>query len=228
MKDAADGVEGEYYIERDDGRVETLQILDYIKPFSEWSEPEKLALKHAKGKILDIGCGLGRVAIHLQNLGFQVVGVDLAKGAIEACRKLGLREAYVMSADNLDFPDAEFDTVLLFGNNFGILGIEDKVVEMLRTLHRMTSKEGVILAGTIDVEHTEDSEHLEYHKWNLSRGKPKGLVRIRVKYKGCVDDWGDLFHALPREMETMANKAGWILKKKYQTGSAYVGVLTKS
>jgi SAM-dependent methyltransferase len=228
MKDAAAGIAGEYFIEREDGKVETLQVLEYVKPFAEWSEVERLAMKHIKGKVLDIGCGLGRVALHLQNLGFQVVGIDLAKGAIEACKKLGLREAYIMSAENLDFPDAEFNTVLLFGNNFGILGSEEKTIEMLQNLHRITSEEGIILAGAVDVEQTDDPEHLNYHDLNLSRGRPKGLVRLRVKYKGNIDEWIDLYHALPGEMDSMAIKAGWKLKKKYQTGSAYVGVLTKS
>jgi ubiquinone/menaquinone biosynthesis C-methylase UbiE len=227
MKDAAEGIAGEYYIEREDGRIETLQVLNYNKPFSEWSEHERLATKHVKGKVLDIGCGIGRVALHLQNLGFQVVGVDLAPGAIDACKHLGLREAYVMSADQLEFPDAEFDTVILFGNNFGLLGEENKIIDMLKTLHRITSSEGVILAGAVDVEDTDDPEHLAYHDLNLSRGRPKGQIRMRVKYKEIVDDWVELRHAIPNEMESMANKAGWKLEKKYQDGAAYVGVLNK-
>ena len=120
MKDAASGVSGEYFIERDDGRIETLQVMEYLNPFEKWCEPERLAMKHVSGRVLDVGCGAGRVALHLQNLGFDVVGIDLAKGAIEACTKLGLKNARVMSADELDFPDSTFDTVILFGNNFGI------------------------------------------------------------------------------------------------------------
>ena len=107
MKDAADGVSGEYYIERDDGREENLKVSDYTRLFPEWSEPERLALKHVKGRVLDIGCGTGRVVLHLQNLGFSAAGTDLALGAIEACKKLGLKEAYVMSAGALEFPDSE-------------------------------------------------------------------------------------------------------------------------
>lgn len=228
MKDAADAVFGEYFIEREDGRLETLMVSDYRAPFSEWSEVERLAIKHVKGRILDIGCRAGRVALHLQNLGFSVVCVDLAPDAIKGCKKLGVKEAYVMSADNLEFPDLEFDTVILFGNNFGILGDEQKIIDMLKTLYRVTKPDGVILAGSSDVKLTDDQEHLNYHEMNLSKGRPKGLVRLRVKYKDITDDWTELRLAMPDEMEFMAKEAGWKMKTIYQKGMLYVGVLTKS
>ncbi|MHA2026748.1 MAG: class I SAM-dependent methyltransferase [Candidatus Thorarchaeota archaeon] len=228
MKDAGSGVSGEYFVERDDGRVETMQVLDYVNTFDKWWEPEQLAMNHVSGKVLDIGCGAGRVALHLQNLGFSVVGTDLARGAIEACKKLGLEDARVMSADELDFPDSTFDTVILLGNNFGILGDEGKIVEMLQKLHRITTPDGIILAGSGDVVATDDKEHLMYHEMNVAKGRPKGFVRLRIKYKDIVDEWSDLRLAMPHEMESMANQAGWIMKKKYQSGVPYVGVLTKS
>ena len=228
MKDAANGISGEYYIERDDGRIETLQVSDYVSPLSDWSETERLAIKHAKGRVLDIGCGTGRVALHLQNLGFSVVGIDLAPGAIDASKIRGLKEAVVMSADNIKFPDSEFDTAILFGNNFGILGGEGRIIDMLRTLHRITKPDGIILAASADAKITDDQEHLDYHKMNLSKGRPIGLVRIRVKYKDLIDDWFELRLAMPDEMDAMAKQAGWKMKEKYQNGTPYVGVLTKS
>lgn len=228
MRDAANGVSAEYFIERDDGREDTRQVSEYVHLFSEWSEDERLALKHVKGRVLDIGCGTGRVTRHLQNLGFSTVGIDLAPEAVKVCKQLGLKEAYVMSADKLEFPDSEFDTVILFGNNFGILGDEVRIIDMLRTLHRITTPDGIILAGSANIENTDDPGHLKYHEMNLSKGRPKGLVRIRVKYKEIVDDWFELRLAMPDEMESIAKQAGWKMEKKYQINGIYVGVLSKS
>lgn len=36
-----------------------------------------------RGRVLDVGCGTGENALHLASLGFDVVGVDLARAAIE-------------------------------------------------------------------------------------------------------------------------------------------------
>ena len=228
MKDAAAGVQGEYYIERDDGRIETLPVSDYVLPLLQWDERERLGIQHAKGKVLDIGCGAGRVILHLQNFGHEVVGIDFAQGAVEACRQRGIMEVYQMSAGDLNFSDAEFDTVIMYGNNFGILGDEDSIIKMLQTFHRITSDEGIIIAGSADVVKTDNQEHLDYHELNLERGRPKGLIKMRVKYKDLIDDWIDLRLASPEEMTYLAEQSGWKLERKYQNGTPYVGVLVKS
>jgi hypothetical protein len=62
---------------------------------------------------------------------------------------------------------------------------------------------------------------------NVSRNRPKGLIRMGVAYKGLVDDWIDLRLATPEEMANLAEKAGWTLERKYQDGVPYVGILVK-
>jgi len=231
MKDAVNGIVGEYTIERDDGRVETLQVSDYNKSFSEWDELERQAIKHAKGRVLDIGCGAGRVALHLQTLGHEVVGIDLAPGAIAACKAMGLGEAYVMSATSLQFKNNTFDTIIMFGNNFGIAGDEKQTISMLRTLYKITTPDAIILAGSVDALNTNNEDHLKYHGINRAKNKPPGLVRIRVKYKEYVTDWFDLWLVTLSELDRITKKSGWQIDKIYQTGKvnqpAYVGILTK-
>ncbi|MFW9844556.1 MAG: class I SAM-dependent methyltransferase [Candidatus Thorarchaeota archaeon] len=228
MRDAVNGVKEEYYIEREDGRIESNRVEDYLKSLLEWNELERLGIQHAKGKVLDIGCGAGRVLVHLKNLGHEVVGIDLALGAVEACRKRGIKNVFQMSAGNLEFPDGEFETIVMYGNNFGVLGDDDSIIKMLQLFHRITKDNGIIIAGSADVVKTDMKVHLEYHQMNVERNRPKGLVRLRVKYKDLVGDWVDLRLASPEEMEYLAEQSGWKLERKYQNGVPYVGVLVKS
>ncbi|MGY5859678.1 MAG: class I SAM-dependent methyltransferase [Candidatus Thorarchaeota archaeon] len=199
-----------------------------MRPLLEWDDLERLGIQHAKGKVLDIGCGAGRVLVHLQNLGHEVVGIDFAQGAVEASKKRGIKQVHHMSAADLNFPDAEFDTIVMYGNNFGILGDDESIIKMLKTFHRITTEEGIILAGSADVENTKMKVHLDYHKMNLERGRPKGLIKMRVKYKDLVGDWGDLRLTSLKEMEYFTEQSGWKLERKYQNGVPYVGVLVKS
>jgi len=227
MKDAANGIEGEYYIEREDGRVETLPVEGYVRPLLQWDDLERLGIQHAKGKVLDIGCGAGRVLVHLKDLGYEVVGIDFAPGSVEACKKRGIKNVYQRSTGNLDFPDGEFDTIVMYGNNFGVLGDDDSIIKMLQSFHRITSEEGIIIAGSSDVVKTDMKVHLDYHLFNVERNRPKGLITLRVKYKDLVGDWGNLRLATPEEMEYLAEQSGWKLERKYQKGTTYVGVLVK-
>lgn len=227
MSDAASGKDAKHEIERDDGYTTESLGSQYTAPFSEWHESDKLASVEVKGKVLDIGCGAGRVALHFQEKGHEVVGIDISQAAVDASRKRGVREAHFMSAENLEFPENTFDTVLLFGNNFGVLGDEDKIVAMLRDLHRITKSDAVILAQTRDVEDTDNPEHHKYHEKNRVNGKPLGFVKIRLKYKGHVGGWWLLRMVNADEMAAIADRAGWKLTKTYGPRNLYIGVLTK-
>jgi SAM-dependent methyltransferase len=228
MMDAALGEDAIHIIEREDGYEDEYKGSQYVEPFDEWGEPEKNAITQVKGRVLDVGCGAGRVAVYLQEMGFDVVGIDISQGAVEASHLRGFGQAQVMSADDLDFPDGCFDTVILFGGNFGILGEDDKIVKMLKDLHRITSDDAVILASSRDVTHTDTPKHLAYHELNRKRGFPVGRIRLRLSYKGEKTDWQLLRFADSEEMETMAAKAGWKLEETLGPPNAYVGVLRKA
>lgn len=63
-------------------------------------------------KLLDVGCGIGTIALELQKRGFRVAGVDFSEVAIKKCRQQGL-DAIVsdVDKDGLKFSDNSFDVV---------------------------------------------------------------------------------------------------------------------
>ncbi len=227
LMDAARGEDAPHLVERDDGKVEEHLGSRYIDQFEVWRDSEKEAIQDVKGRVLDIGCGAGRVASYLIEKGFEVVGIDISKGAIEACRYRGIDNVFLMSAESLDFPKEHFDTVLLFGANFGILGEEDRIIRMLKEIHRVTTPDAIILASTRDVTITSDPLHLAYHEKNRKRGLPIGKIRIRISYQGEAGEWWWLRHASPEEMALMAEASGWKLEKIYEPRQFYVGRLSK-
>ena len=227
MKDALAGEYAKYSIERDDGHVRNDLGRTYLDPFPEWPEGERQAIVHAKGSVLDIGCGAGRVMLYLREQGYTTVGLDISPGAVEVCRSQGLVDTRVMSAENMKFEPNTFDTVLLFGNNFGILGKEPRIIKMLKDLHQITSTDAIILASSRDPEITDDPAHLKYHEWNRERQRPVGLVRIRLKYKDAIEDWWELLLASPEDMNRLAQQAGWTLDRTFGPRNLYVGLLRK-
>ena len=227
MKDALAGEDAKYSIERDDGHVLDDLGRTYLDPFPEWPEGERQAIVHAKGSVLDIGCGAGRVMLYLREQGYTTVGVDISPGAVEVCRSQGLVDTRVMAAEKMRFDPNTFDTVLLFGNNFGILGNEPKIIKMLKNLHRITTPDAIILASSRNPETTDDPAHLKYHEWNRERQRPVGLVRIRLKYKDEMEDWWELLLASHEDMNRLAQQAGWTLDRTFGPQNLYVGLLRK-
>ncbi|MBO8180439.1 MAG: class I SAM-dependent methyltransferase [Archaeoglobus sp.] len=65
------------------------------------------------GKILDVGCGSGKIIAVLEKLGWDVYGIDLSSRAIENAKKRGLKKVYVGELTNFHFPKKYFDVVLM-------------------------------------------------------------------------------------------------------------------
>ncbi|MFW9921489.1 MAG: class I SAM-dependent methyltransferase [Candidatus Thorarchaeota archaeon] len=227
MKDAFQGKDANHNIIRDDGHV-TPQPGNYlIADISEWHHSERLAIREVIGPALDIGCGAGRVGLYLQRNKVDYTGIDISPLAVETCKLRGLDDVHVMSAGEIKFSRSDFKSVIMFGNNFGILGNEQKTAQMLRDLYKITSLDARIFAQSRDVRETDDPAHLAYHQRNRERGRPIGQVTLKIEYQGIESDWWDLLMSTPEEMDAIARKAGWYLDKTIGPKNLYVGVLRK-
>jgi len=78
-------------VERDDGCVFTGEPDYYLAPYRSWWPQERRAMRFVRGRVLDLGCGAGRVGLHLQSRGHEVVGIDVSPLAVEVARRRGAR-----------------------------------------------------------------------------------------------------------------------------------------
>jgi SAM-dependent methyltransferase len=96
-------------------------------------------------RVLDLGCGYGRIAIPLAARGYRVIGLDLAEGLLRSgqaeARAQGVRLPLAAgSMSRLPFSDASFDSVIcLWSAFYEVLDPADQVqtlAEMVRVLGR--------------------------------------------------------------------------------------------
>lgn len=229
MYDCLKGVEAFEIVERDDGYFDANPGSVYLSTYDQWSPVQKQAVGHARGRVLDIGCGAGRHAIYLQNKGLEVVGIDISPLAIETCKLRGLSDARIMSINDIDLGLGMFDTILMMGNNFGLFGSRSSAKKLLRHLLGVTSKDATIIAETTDPHKTQNQDHLTYHRRNVNRGRMPGQVRIRVRYRRYVTPWFDYLLVSQDEMRQVVHGSGWQISQFVESqGPAYIGLITKS
>ena len=181
-------------VERDDGLIMAGRYLSaghYLAPYRKWPSHQRRALRLARGRVLDVGAGAGRVALHLQQKGHEVVAIDCSPGAVEVCRRRGVRDARVLRVEDADTTLGRFDTVVMYGNNLGLLASRAKGRRLLRRLHGITTERGRILGEILDPYPDAAPIHLAYHRRNRERGRMSGQVRIRIRYRDLATPWFD-------------------------------------
>jgi SAM-dependent methyltransferase len=217
-------------VERDDGffGVST-GAKYYFSEYRSWHDRERKAMRYVTGRVLDVGCGAGRVSLYLQKKGFDVLGLDVSPQAIRVCKIRGLKNARVMPITKISSKLGKFDTVIMFGNNFGLFGSRKRAKWLLKRFHRMTTEHARIIAESLDPYNTNDPAHLHYHKLSRRRGRMAGQLRIRVRYREYATPWFDYLLVSKREMRDILKGTGWRLKRTLDSSRspAYIAVIER-
>lgn len=214
-------------IERDDGFIQALPVAGYFSPHRKWGLNHGKAMQYVKGRVLDIGCGAGRHSIYLQKKGFDVLGIDFSPLAVKVSKLRGLKKARVLSITQIGPRLGRFDTLLMMGNNFGLLRSFKTARLLLRRFYGVTSGNARIIAETRDPYKTTDPFHLQYHKLNLSRGRMPGQVRMRVRHRKYATPWFDYLLASRNEMRKILRDTGWRVRRFIGPGVQYIAIIEK-
>jgi len=216
MRDYYHGKEVVEITERDDGYigVGVYGVKSYFSEYKDWFPIEKAAIKFARGKVLDIGCGAGRHCLYLQKKGLDVLGIDNSPLAIEVCELRGVKQATVLPFEQVNkLKPQKFDTILMLGHNFGLFGSFKKAQRLLKVLHGITTPKAVIIATVRDPHKTDEPKNKEYHRLNQQRGRMPGQVRLRVRYKTMKSSWFDYLFVSKSELKQILEGTGWRVKK---------------
>ena len=141
---------------------------------------EQLALDLSYGKVLDVGCGAGSHSFYLQNeKDLNVKAIDISPGAIETCKKRGLKHVEVLNVLN----EAEqFDTILLLMNGTGVFQELKLVTKYLHHLKSLLRPKGQILIDSSDIiyMYEDDNGNLDFDGSQNYYGE----LEYYVNYKG--------------------------------------------
>ena len=199
-----------HVIERDDGREDRFEsAAHYFEAPRSRAEAE--AFRGLAGPALDVAAGPGSYAIYLQNHGLTVTAVDSSPLAVKIAGMRGCLDARVMDLRALDFDPASFESIVCMGNTFGAHQNPETLPVYLAKMRWLAADGATLVTSTIDPLDTDDPGHLRYHERNRERGRPPGLLSVRLSYREELTDWFDLWLTTRDEVEPIASVAGWEL-----------------
>jgi len=226
--DHMNGQDATEIVERDDGFIDVSGgPKSYFAEYRNWFDCEREAILSARGRVLDVGCGAGRVALYLQKKGHDVLAVDVSPLAVKVAKARGVKHTRVMPAAAISKKLGTFDTIVMFGNNFGLFENPVRAKWMLRRFHAMTNPDARLIVQSLDPYDTKAAHHRAYHRSNRARGRMGGQVRIRVRYQTYATPWFDYLLVSRDEMRSIVEDTGWRVARFTDSGAIYCAIIEK-
>jgi ubiquinone/menaquinone biosynthesis C-methylase UbiE len=124
-----------------------------IRTKPEWDArivAQLLELLPRVGRVLDVGCGYGRIAVPIARAGFAVTGLDISPNLLRAARREAVRHHVAVAFDrgsmtSLPYPDVSFDAVICLWTSFHELIDDAEQVAALGEMHRVLAPGGIAI-----------------------------------------------------------------------------------
>lgn len=168
---------------------EELPISYWFRSYDDMPPIEQKALALAKGKVLDIGCGVGSHSLYLQNKGIEVEAIDISSRSVAVAKSRGVQKAMVK---NLLEVEDSYDTLLLLMNGTGIFQNLRTIDAYLQHIYKILKPNGQLLIDSSDIIYLFENEE-DGSVWVPFDTGYYGAVDFKVYYKEEVESFPWLY-----------------------------------
>lgn len=118
---------------------------------------ERMALKLAKGKVLDVGAGSGCHTLPLQKRGIDVTAIDVSPLSVATQKRRGVAKALLADFFEDDL-GSSFDTILMLMNGLGICGKVANLPKLFKRWSALLAPGGCVIADSSDLSYIYEEE----------------------------------------------------------------------
>lgn len=160
------------------------------------------ALSLCKGKILDIGAGVGSHALLLDKKGFDVTALDISPLAVNIMTTRGVKNAI---QGDFFLVTEKYDTLLFLMNGIGITSTIYGFETFLQQAKLLLKPKGQIIFDSSDISYL-------YDDIAMPKDKYFGEVSYAYEYKGEKGNWFNWLYLDPKKLQELCKQHGWLCK----------------
>lgn len=182
------------------GHPENMPIDIFFRDETEMPELELIALSFCRGKILDIGAGVGSHALLLQKRNVDVTASEISPLACEIMRTRGVKE--VITGDIFHFSGRKFDMLLLLMNGIGLCGDLKGLLKFLVQAKTLLNPGGSLIFDSSDISYL-------YEDIPFPDGKYYGEISYQYEYKAQFGNWFNWLYIDKALLARITKEEGW-------------------
>lgn len=192
--------------------VKALSRDETINAYSNWrelSETESFLLNRyvtSKSKIIDLGCGTGRIVKIFNPEVRNYIGIDCSNQMIHAAKELNPNHKFICDDFlNVPFEKETFDVVLLMNNVVDMLNPYERRISLFKLCRKLLNKNGILIYSSHLLSNSTASGYYseDYHGANVNT--------YRATFSQLCSEIEDLgFEVNIAARDYRAEKADWI------------------
>ncbi len=161
---------------------DVLPVEYLFRSFNEMPDLEKKALTICKGKILDVGAGVGSHALYLQQSNKEVVANEISNEACSIMHQRGVKN--IINEDFYNLPEEnKYDTILMLMNGIGLAEETANLNRFFNKVKSLLSPGGSLIVDSSDIRYLFEEDDGSI------------LINLNETYYGEISykmDYGDI------------------------------------
>ncbi|SMC70641.1 class I SAM-dependent methyltransferase [Pedobacter africanus] len=181
---------------------EEMPVDIYFRNENEMPELELKALDLCRGRVLDVGAGVGSHALILQKKGLDVTGMDISAAAVTIMKQRGLKQAIEGNILTYKPEGKKYDTLLFMMNGIGLTGSLPGLRSFLNQAKELINTDGQLVFDSSDLSYL-------YLEIPFPESGYFGEVSFRYEYKSVKGNWFKWVYVDQKTLTDIATQTGW-------------------
>ena len=148
---------GELLIHNTYGEPDEMPLEVYFRTEDELADLENFALSLCEGRVLDVGAGMGSLALILQKYGHEIDALEVSATFCSIMQQRGVNNVLHNDFMKADLSE-QYDTLLMMMNGFGLCGSLESLPDLFKQLDKALAPMGQVIFDSSDLEYLYEGE----------------------------------------------------------------------